>query len=159
MYTTRAQTDYPGNDIKRMDGSLDSCKTACNSDPTCNGFVLRQDGKSCFLKTKMANSKATADWDAYGKPGVDLPEVVASTNNSWLMDHVKWIYQTATDFPGGDLATIPNQYDSTCGRICAQTNGCKGVVRDISRPGVCMLKSSKVGTGTFNRSRNAYFFS
>lgn len=158
MYTLKSQTDYPGSDIKYLKGSLDDCKAACSSDATCKGFVTSSDGKMCWLKNKIKGPRASMNRDAYGKPGMDLPEVVSTKNNSWMIDddRLRWTYETATNYPGGDIASIPNQTDPSCARICEKTRGCAGVVRDISSPGMCTLKSSK-GSSVFARDRNTYF--
>jgi hypothetical protein len=159
IYMPKTQTDYPENDIKTYNGSLDECKTACSADPLCKGFVMSSNGKMCILKNKMAGARATTSWDAYGKSGTELPEVVSRKNTGWSVDqdHVKWTYEIATDYPGGDLASIPYQSDATCARICEKTNGCVGAVRDISDSGLCVLKNAK-GAGSFKRDRNSFFF-
>ena len=158
VYTLKSQTDYPGSDIKYLKGSLDDCKTACSGDPTCKGFVTSSDGKMCWLKNNMKGAVGSMNRDAYGKPGTDLPEVVSTKNKSWMIDEdrLRWTYETATNYPGGDIASIPNQTDPSCARICEKTRGCAGVVRDISHPGMCTLKSSK-GASVFARDRNAFF--
>jgi hypothetical protein len=158
VYTLKSQTDYPGSDIKNLMGSLDDCKTACSGDPTCKGFVMSSNGKTCWLKNNIKGAVVSMNWDAYGKPGTNLPDIVSTKNNNWMIDEdrLRWTYETATDYPGGDIATIPNQTDPSCARICEKTRGCAGVVRDNLYPGMCTLKSSK-GARVFARQRNAFF--
>jgi hypothetical protein len=163
-YSKKDATDYAGGDIKTVSGTLNMCKAVCGVNKDCVGFV-RENGsdyswKKCFLKNSVTSSTARVNtgFNAYGKPGVLLPEVL-QTSTPWTQgDHVKWTYENATDYPGNDLGGIANQYDTSCTNACARINGCVGVSRNIDRPGYCWFKSAK-GKGVFDRNIHSIFFS
>ncbi len=50
-YFSMGNYDSPGHDIKSFPNSdIDDCKTKCNADNTCAGFVLNSGSNTCFTK-------------------------------------------------------------------------------------------------------------
>ena len=72
-YTFVERLDYPGNDIKLLDGAtVEECEKECNSLANCAGFNRNrgtpQGGKGpCWIKNGTPNPTPTNDWNFYTK--------------------------------------------------------------------------------------------
>tara|TARA_Y100000389_G_scaffold40891_1_gene35482 strand:- start:3455 stop:4888 length:1434 start_codon:yes stop_codon:yes gene_type:complete len=161
-------TDYPGNDIVAMSNiSIDQCKDRCVSTTGCNGIVLDNNSKTCYLKTKMYDpyKRAKVGDDSYQYNGISRTS--SSCNNSEdclkqceysiIKENKNCFTGTAAESTSDhplNLITMLSNYSnittpSACGDKCRTTKDCQAFVwRDPSKHGQennCQLRGGFYG--------------
>ena len=52
-YTKDVGFDYPFNDIKNVNSNTTHCRSLCDKQPNCTGFVMDKAGSNCWLKSLL----------------------------------------------------------------------------------------------------------
>ncbi|ALH23100.1 PAN/APPLE-like domain containing protein [Chrysochromulina ericina virus CeV-01B] len=155
-------TDYPGNDIVNIQNiSLDQCKDRCVSTTGCNGIVLDNNSKTCYLKKKMSDTyKRSKDGDdSYQYNGISRTSSSCNNSEDCLKKcEYSIIKENKNCFTGTDnplnLITMLSNYSnittpSACGDKCRPNDKCEGYVwRDPSKYGQennCQLRGGFYG--------------
>ena len=151
-WTRELSVDYPGNDIKSIQGStpnncLDSCKTTAD----CKGFVFDSNSNTCYLKSLLTTNRINSTPNLYAYKDQLDPATLPTG----------WTYEAKKDYPGYNITSVSGLTPTLCVNSCPKNDGtCKGVIYD-SYNEICYKKSSfqttsttSTNTGSVTQSNN-----
>jgi hypothetical protein len=129
--------DYPGNDVSLpcnaggIYNNIDDIYKACDSDPSCKGFSMR-DGKPWCMKNRLVNGRRADNHTFYIKNGIedeDPPRTASSFYNK--ID--------SYDYPGNDVSLPCNAggiYNNIedISKACDSDPSCKGFSMRDGKP-------------------------
>lgn len=150
-YQKYEKTDFTfQGDLSSAVGTVDTCKTSCNSMENCKGFVT--DGTTCYFKSAnvavpIYSANSTFYYKGITPPG---PAVVPSTPASKTA-YGKYEY---TDYSNqGDISHASGNVE-LCKSTCNSLNSCTGFSTDGS---TCWYKNNTVNVPSFNPILTYYY--
>ena len=127
-YIKFSNSDSIGNDINGpiSNSTSESCKTKCNANPNCGGYVYDNNNKVCWPKNKNVYPVGTKN----SKIGNDLyirqPTITSypgSTKNNSSIDSITWKNYKNTGKPVSDKTFNNNAISTTRRQRLDQMNG------------------------------------
>jgi len=110
-YSFYDQFDSPGNDISQVKkNNMDECKTECNKNEKCGGFVWKgnADSNICYLKNSGIVSKSKRVVNQNTKMAVRKPKIISTKMPSSINEIDSIRYQ---NYKKGDDVNVNSNYN------------------------------------------------
>jgi hypothetical protein len=106
-YTIYDNFDSAGNDISQMKtNGIDGCKTECNTNDQCAGFVFEKGSNICYLKNSGMYPKSLRQTNNKLSLAVRNPKVINSNKNMTEIDSIRY-----EKYQKGDNMLSATQYN------------------------------------------------
>ena len=108
-YTIYDNFDSAGNDISQIKtNGIDGCKTECNTNDQCAGFVFEKGSNICYLKNPGIYPKSLRQTNNKLSLAVRNPKVINSNKNMTEIDSIRYEkYQKGDNMPSATQYNDP----------------------------------------------------
>ena len=108
-YSIYDNFDSGGNDISQMKtNGIDGCKTECNTNDQCAGFVFEKGSNICYLKNSGMYPKSLRQTNNKLSLAVRNPKVINSNKNMTEIDSIRYEkYQKGDNMPSATQYNDP----------------------------------------------------